>query len=303
MMIGCSMAGLLLACVPSVQEARAPERPVSKSQKITLEPRSGSGVLAIQSALAPGEAFEFVTIEALVDTHSTSALYPLKLEPTDWKREGESVGYSWTFPDKARLDFRAVAGEGECELEYALTNLEKAPLERLLIYPCLPTLGVPSFYPGSPDEAATGTGGRKARVGRNDYTALYERLFLWESGKRFSFKDSALAPDERHLAFMRKGETPLVWSWFVNDERTFDVPLLAATSRDGKQSIGYAIDGAIQASSNCGDGRACIHMVPFFGNVEPGKTVKVTGRIYWIEGSPEDVLARFREDFPALAKK
>lgn len=297
----------LLATPCAALQAPASEGTHVKSQELEIEPRKGSGVLAIRSGLSPGEFFEFVTIEALVDSpskeSSQSDLYPLKLEPQDWKVEGKSASYTWTFEGRARLDFRATAGEGECALEYTLTNLGKQPLERVLIYPCLPTLGAPSFYPGTPAEAVPGAGGRKARVGRNDYTALYERLFLWEDGKRFSFKDSNLAPEEKHLAFMRKGEPPLEWSWFVNGERHFDVPLLAVASRDGEHSLGYAIEGALQASSNCGDGRACVHMVPHFGDLAPGKGATLKGTIYWIRGTPDDVLARFREDYPKLAKK
>jgi hypothetical protein len=309
MIVGCWIA--LGALVGIAQEkGAAPQETSVLSQKLEIEPRKGSGVLALKSALAPGQAFEFVSIEALVDaktrSNSSNDLYPVKLESSDWKVEGSTASYTWTFPERAKLEFRAsvdAAEEGECAIEYTLTNLGKETLERLVLYPCLPTLGVPAFYPGTAEEAVPGAGGRKARVGRNDYTALYERVFLWEDGKRFAFKDSNLAPAEKHLAFMKKGEQPLEWSWFINAERKFDVPLLVATSRDGKQSLGFAIDSTVQASSNCGDGRACLHMVPSFGDVAPGKSVKVSGRIYWIAGTPEDVLARFRADFPKLAKK
>ena len=301
-----SIAALLVLTAPAApaQEASPAPAAAAPTGLLALEPRAGSGVLSISNERAPGETFEFVTCEALVVAgKQLGELYPIKLEPQDWKREGAGWSYSFPLVDKVRLDLRATPEPESCRLEYTLTNGTSETLEQVLIYPCMPTMGATSFYPGSQAEAQPGAAGRKARVGRADYSELFARLSLWSGGERFTFAKSALAPTEKHLAFMKQGETPVDFAWFVNAEHTFDLPVLAVASKDGRQVAGFALDSTVQASSNVGDGRACIHLVPFFRALAPGTSAKATGRFYWMQGGPDDLLARYRRDFATPAAK
>ncbi|MCX6913533.1 MAG: beta-galactosidase [Verrucomicrobia bacterium] len=96
---------------------------------------------------------------------------------------------------------------------------------------------------------------------------------------------------------MQNGAAPVKWGWWVNSPETFDPPLIALTSRDRKKTIALAFERAIWASSNTGDDRACFHLFPWFGRIEPGKSVTVRGRLYVLKGGPNDALKRFRRDF------
>jgi hypothetical protein len=288
------------------QEAR-PESPRTlpgeqRSAAIRVEPKEGSGLLVITSPLLAGESFTFVTCEALILDKKASDLFPLKLAVEDWKSAAGRWSYTWEFDGKLRLDFSATPQGESVRLEYRLTNGSNEALKNVAIFPCLPSLGAPSFYPGSADEAKRDPGGRRARVGRHDFSELYARLSLFADGKAFSFTDSSLASSEKHLAFMRKDEEPLEWSWFVNAERRFDVPLLVESSTDRKYVIGLYFDHGVQASSNVGDGRACMHVVPRFQEIPAGKSVSTVGRFYWMRATPEELLAQNRKDFPKLAR-
>jgi hypothetical protein len=299
---------MILTCVltfvaSALQDAGATApAPATVSAALRCEPGDNSGGLAIRNPAAPGESFTLVTCEALIGIKKEPDLFPIKLQTKDWKSENGRWSYTWEFENKLRLDFSAAPDGDSLVLTYALTNGGNEALKRVAIFPCLPNLGAPSFYPGTPEEAKADPSGRRARVGRHDFSELYARLSLFSGGKRFAFADSALAAKEMHLAFMKHDESPIEWSWFVNAERSFDVPLLVETSRDKQTSIALAFDRGAQASSNVGDGRACIHVVPLFHEIPPGKSVVTAGRFYWARAEPEQLLERFHKDFPKLPK-
>lgn len=303
MILALGIAATLVSATASRQEAggatRAPEpRPAA----IALEPVSGSGVLRIKSPLLPDDALELVGCETVLDGLKDFGMYPLKLEPGDWKIEDGRCSWSWTFKQGFQLDFSAAPEADSVLVKYTLRNDGKEALERVQVILCLPTMGAPTFYPGTPEEARQGNQGRKARTGRHDYTQLYERAYLWSKGQKFTFASAKLGRDEKHIAFMRQGEEPFQWSWFVNSEETFDVPLLAIESHDKKHALALGFEKAIWTCTNCGDGRACVHLFPYLGRIAPGKSVTVAGRIYLMEGGPDDVLARFKKDFPKAQK-
>lgn len=268
---------------------------------MTIAPKSGSAILSIKSPLFPGDELEFVTCEAVLDGTRDFGIYPIQLDAKEWKVEDGRCSWTWTFPEGFHIDFSATPEDGSVLLKYTLRNESEKALGRVQLIPCLPTMGAPSFYPGTPEEARRSTSGRQARTGRDDYTQLYERLWLWSKGKKFSYASSKLGRGEKHLAFMRAGEEPIQWSWFVNSEETFDVPLLAVESKDGKRVLAIGVEKAIWTCSNCGDGRACVHLFPYLGRVEPGKSASVTARIYLMEGGPDDARKRFEKDFPKAA--
>ena len=280
-----------------------PHAPPEHPPAITLEPRSGSGVLRIRSPLLPDETLDLVACESLLDGTKDFGLYPLKLEPKDWKVENGRCAWTWPFKEGFRLDFSAAPEKDSVLFQYTLANETKEPLEKVQVFLCLPTMGAPSFYPGTAEEAKKSPEGRQARVGRSDYTDLFERLHLWSKGKPFSFASTKLGRAEKRVGYTRKGEELFQWSWFVGGEETFDLPLLAVTSRDGKRSLALGLERAIWACTNCGDGRACVHLLPFLGRIGPGATATVKGRIYLVEGGLDDALARFKKDFPKAARE
>jgi hypothetical protein len=296
---------MILECllIAAVSQSTPPRESTNGKQDETrpavlhIEPKEGSGSLVIKSPWTDDDSFTFVTCEAMIVDKQPSDLFPIKLKPEGWKREGDRCSYTWDF-DKLRLEFSATPELDSVLFKYTVTNTSSETLKHVAVFPCVPSQGAPSFYPGTAEEARVGREGRKARVGKNDYSELYSRLSLFKNDKPFTFKESSIAATEKHLAFMKKGVEPFECFWFVNGEQTFDVPLIVESSRDKKYALGITMDHGVQASSNVGDGRACIHVVPRFREIGAGKSVSSTGRVYWMRGTPEAVLARYHKDFP-----
>jgi len=306
--IVCVPAALGDACAQPVQApnerpAKAKEgaaAPAPSTEKhISIAARAGdpSSALVVRSSLLPDSSLELLTCEALLDGDKDFGMFPVKLTPQDWKTEGESLSYVFDDPQGLHLRFVATPEQDSVKLEYTLTNGSKETLARAHLHPCLPTVGAATFYPGTQAEAQTGREGRVARVGRKDFSELYERLFLWSKGDKFSFRSTELGKSEVHTAFMFKNEAAVEWNWWKNDQKTFDVPLIALESKDGKHVLALGFEHALWASSNVGDWRACMHLFPSFGKIAPGKSATVKGRLYLLPGKAEDALKRFRADF------
>ncbi|MBI3987776.1 MAG: hypothetical protein HY343_12695, partial [Lentisphaerae bacterium] len=62
-------------------------------------------------------------------------------------------------------------------------------------------------------------------------------------------------------------------------------------SADGRWCVGTVWEGACEIFQN-GDGNSCIHSVPSVGDLQPGETQTVTGRLVFVEGGPEAALKR-----------
>jgi hypothetical protein len=309
MILAVAIAALCAASSPR-QDPRPAPPPVAPAStpppariSISPAPDRGASAIEITSPLLPGERLALMTCEAVLDGGQDFGIHTVKPEAKDWQSRDGTCSYTWSVPPGLRLSFSATPESDSVRLEYVLTNSTEKSLACAHLHPCLPTLGAPSFYPGTVEQAEPGPKGRAARLSRKDYSELYTRLFLWSHGERFSFHDTQLGSKEVHLAFPAQGQPLVRWNWWKNGERTFDVPLIALSSQDGKRVLAIAFERALWASSNVGDARACLHLFPLLGRIEPGGSRTVVGRIYVLEGGPEAALARFRKDFPAASPR
>jgi hypothetical protein len=101
---------------------------------------------------------------------------------------------------------------------------------------------------------------------------------------------------------MPSGHAPIQWAWWVNAAPTFDEPLIALVSCDGRWTAGLQFERAAWASSNTGDNRACFHLFPAFGRIEPGASATTRGAFHLIRGSPEEFRRRARGSIPSTPK-
>jgi hypothetical protein len=85
---------------------------------------------------------------------------------------------------------------------------------------------------------------------------------------------------------MPDGLAPIRWAWWINSTNTFDEPLIALGSRDRQWTAALWFERAAWASANAGDSRACFHLFPLFGRIEPGASVTVRGTFYLLRGGP-----------------
>jgi len=265
--------------------------------RISTRPGSEAAGLNVSHPDLPGNIFDFRTCEAVLDGNRDFGLFRVKLampgaqEVAAWSTNGGSLRYAWTYPEGITVQFRATAEPGRVALVYTLVNRTAAPLERVHLHTCVTTTEAPRFFPrltprlesqlppNSPDQ---------------DYTEIFTRLFLWKSGERFTLDHTEHRRQRVHLSLMPQSQAPIQWAWWINSTNTFDEPLIALASRDGEWTAGLWFERTAWASSNAGDNRACFHLFPLFGRIEPGASVTVRGAFCLLRGSPEELHQRAR---------
>jgi len=285
---------MFLLCAVSLITITAPGAPLS----ISIRPGSEADGLNVRSPYCPDDVLDRRTCEGVLVGSKDYGLFQVKLPATlgdgrkSWRRDGDVWGYSWPYSQGVTVHFEVEPDGDSLKLKYTLENLGTKTLDAVQLHPCIPTTEAPGFFP-PPNVSNTQT----------NWTELYDRLYVWSGKRPFSFAETKLAASELHLSLMQHGAVPVKWGWWVNSPETFDPPLIALTSRDRKKTIALAFEQANWASSNTGDDRACFHLFPWFGRIEPGQSVTVRGRLYVLRGGPQEAMKRFRKDFPQSAVK
>ena len=268
--------------------------------EVTIQENTSSGGLNVSNSLLPDNILSYLSCEGILFGEPTTAtpLFALEisLDPdasgSHWSVADDTYSYSWDYEEGIKLDFAGTVASSGLQLSYTLTNTTQETLKRVLLHTCIPTSDAPAFFPGETKSASEGRG----RVGR--YMGFYNRTYLWSKGQSFIMAKTELGEEEIHLSFMREGRSPLKWEWWINGPETFDYPFIAVQSKDGKFTTALGFESSEWASCNAGDERACFHLFPHFGDLEPGESSTVRGFFYLIEGAPEDALSQFKQDFP-----
>ncbi len=271
--------------------------PTVLAQPLTVLPLPDSNVagLAISHPRLSDNVFGFGTCEAVLDGDRDFGLFQVKLAAPPkgslpaWQIDARGLGYTWRYPQGIVVQYRAEPASDAVACSYTVRNQSATPLARVHLHTCVTTTRAPAFFPAAFRAADAGS---PSSAANDDLTELYERVFLWSRGQRFSFSEGVPGHQEVHLAFMREGETPIHWAWWVNAERTFDTPLIAVASRDGRWTAGLWFETAVWASCNTGDDRACFHLFPLFGTLAPGESVTVRGKFFLLAGTPDDLYQR-----------
>ncbi len=267
---------------------------------VALSKPDSAGGLIVSNSLLPGNTLSYLSCEAVLfgDPTIATPLFEVKVssDPSapgaHWTVTDNTFSYTWNYAEGIKLDFAGTATGNGLRLRYTLTNTTQAVLKRVLLHTCIPTSDAPAFFPGETKSLEEG----KGRVGR--YMGIYDRTYLWSKGRSFNFRETELGGEEIHLSFMREGHTPIEWEWWINGPETFDYPFIAVESIDGKFTTALGFEAAEWACINSGDRNACYHLFPFFGDIEPGESATVRGRFYLMQGTPEDALKQFKEDYP-----
>jgi hypothetical protein len=260
---------------------------------IAIRPGSEAGALNVRSPSCPDDVFDFRTCEGVVVGSRDLGLFQVKLPSgfgdgnKSWKRIGDTWSYVWPYAQGITVQVAVQPDGDSLKLVYTLTNTGSNTLDAVQLHTCVPTTEAPSFFPKA-----------EVRNSQKNWAELYERLHVWSGSHSLAFSETQLAKSEVHLALMRQGAAPVRWGWWTNSTETFDQPFIALNSRDGKHAVALAFEQAVWASSNVGDDRACFHLFPWFGSIEPGKSVTVKGRLYVLEGGPREAIKRFASDFP-----
>jgi len=268
--------------------------------EVTIQEDSNSGGLNVSNSLLPGNTLSFLSCEGILFGEPTTAtpLFAVELsfDPeapgARWIVKDNTYSYTWQYDEGIKLDFAGTVTDSGLQLRYTLTNTTKKTLKRVLLHTCIPTTDAPAFFPGETKSLSEG----KGRVGR--YMGFYNRTYLWNKGRSFTFAETELGKEEIHLSFMREGRTPLQWEWWINGPETYDYPFIAVQSKDGKFTTALGFESAEWASTNAGDERACYHLFSTFGDLKPGESSTVRGIFYMMQGTSEDALKQFKKDYP-----
>lgn len=265
----------------------------TEALRVTPRPESQAGGLNVSHPDLPGNTFDFRTCEGVLDGNRDFGLFLVKLAVPGsgrapvWSTNDSIFSYEWTYVEGIRVRFQATKRTGSVALAYTVINGGATPLQRVHLHTCVTTTEAPAFFP----QRATGAVSRLPRGSPDqaDYTELLTRLYLWSDGHAFPMSSTEFSRRQPHLSLMPRGDTPIQWAWWVNSTNTFDEPLIALASHDGKWTAGLWFERAAWASANTGDQRACFHLFPRFGRIEPGASVTVRGAFYLLRGGPEEL--------------
>jgi hypothetical protein len=72
-------------------------------------------------------------------------------------------------------------------------------------------------------------------------------------------------------------------------------PFIFIRSRDGRWVIAQAYAQGTSVASNAH--YSCLHTRPLWPDIPPGQEQAILGKIYFLRGGPDDLLARWKADF------
>lgn len=271
---------------------------------VTMRKDSTAGGLNVSNPLLPGNVLAYLSCEAVVygEKDQSTPLFQVKLSDDPnadgprWTVKDGVFSYSWTYAEGIRVDFAGTPQGDGLKLRYTLTNTSQVLLKRVILHTCIPTTEAPAFFPGLVESAVH----EPEKTG--NYMGFYDRTFLWSQGRKFTVGGTQKGKEEIHLSFTRAGQPPVIWGWWRNGAETFDFPLIAVESADGKFTAALGFEAAEWASCNGGDDRACFHLFPLFGDLKPGESATVEGGFYLMPGNADAALERFKQDFPGVEK-
>ncbi len=280
---------------------------ISAAEPLRISPRPGSEAagLNVSHPDLPGNVFDFRACEAVLDGNRDFGLFQVKLalpgataRPA-WATNSGVHSYQWRYPEGVEVRFTAKPEHNQVAVTYTILNHTAMPMERVHLHTCVTTTEAPAFFPRL-------TPRTESQLPRNstdkDYSELLTRLFVWSGGRALRLDATEHARREAHLSLIPRSEPPIQWAWWVNSTNTFDEPLIALASHDGQWTAALWFKRAAWASANVGDDRACFHLFPLFGRIEPGGSATVKGDFWLVRGRPEDLRRRIHQSPPAALK-
>jgi hypothetical protein len=133
-----------------------------------------------------------------------------------------------------------------------------------------------------------------------------ERTFLYIRGKWVPLKDADHSDGQWHWQWYvvrgyrpcrLMGERPHPKNAFGLSRDEPELGLAAVVSEDGRMVIGQVFDRVQYFVQNVV--RACIHPAAHLGDIPPSREATSHGKIYFLAGTLQDLLARYRRDFPS----
>lgn len=267
---------LLVACQPVRQnhqeQARSPFR---------IQPQGDTPYVKVELETLEGSLM--IRLPELISDTNRRLVYSEDNLATGIRWEQKETGIllsEWREQGLAEYQLQVTPQADGLLLDWTVTNLGDDVWEDSEGTVCLQSHGVPALYDPSARRIFLRGGGQWATV-HDTWKQVGGNWYL--------------PPGMEPLNLMR----PLIedGSWKVSDFRP-DEALMAVVSQDEKWILAPAWPEARYLIANIHQTTryACTDVCPYWGNLSPGETVQVTGKIYFFEGTLSDLQSMYQED-------
>jgi len=255
---------------PPTPPAAAPRGDLYGKEPITITHGGGHGA-SLFVPYFPGAVFSLNLPEQVGVTSYPfgwgSPHTPIRWKFNDTRTRGE---YNCTFDDKAELTVTLTAQQDCVEFTIAIRNLTDQLFSRPTSNTCLNNHGARYFEDPERDRTLVWTDDGatrllEMRIGGGG-EPLHGGCTVAQAGQATG-SDAALA---RH-------------------------PIIAVQSRDREWIVAQTYAEGVSVANNAH--YTCLHSRPRWPDIPPGEERSVTGRLYFLRGGAEELLARWREDF------
>jgi len=174
--------------------------------------------------------------------------------------------------------FLMAAGDDVIDITLTLTNLENQPLKEVMVDLCLMGVRAGHFY--DPDYTRTFVITHKGLSPVAEFIASPERPVFRKAGR---------TSDSMHFF------GPPNTFWIITPEELAR-NIVMTQSVDRKWTVGFGWEDLSMAACNSELAHGCIHADPYLGDINPGQSVTMAGKIYITPQSPEKLLDRFESE-------
>ncbi len=258
------------AVPPPVTPAEGPRTELFGKQPVCLVGSGGHGA-SIRVPWFPDGVFT-LNIPESINVSDEYLAWSGKHEGIHWTTKPDgSRQYTCTFTARARLHVRLVPKTDCVDFTIAVHNLADEPMTNVKSNTCFNVYRSPYFF--DPERLRTCVWTDEGATSLLNMRIDPRRGELLHNGWEVA---GAGRPAPRGGSHVRH-------------------PFIFTRSRDGRWIIAQAYGEGTDVGSN--SHYSCLHSRPQWPDIPPGEERSVTGKIYFIQGGPDELLARWRADF------
>jgi len=210
-----------------------------------------------------------------------------------WETVGDSVSYQWSWGDGYCLEASATAHDNVIDLHLRLTNGCERELVNAKAEPCLQFKDAPSFCDTEGERSILFGPDGPLRVCD---TRRYTYPGWWRNVQCYALAGADVQTRE---GFLAPYNGTMQGRWGASPDRVAH-GLIASQRDDGAAVIGVAFERARFVSKNYNDSHHCLHSTGYFGDMAKGETSQLRGRIWFVQGGPDDLFQLYADWLAAM---
>jgi len=252
-----------------------------------LSARDNEPTIDIAHPLLPGGMLHLWLVEGISNDTAEDVVGLDTLKP-QWEVTPHSVGYQWSWGDGYSLEASAVAGDNVIDLNLRFTNGRERALANAKAEPCLQFKDAPRFCDVEGERTVLFGADGPLRVCD---TRRYTYPGWWRNVQCYALQDADVQTRD---GFLVPYNGTMEGRWGVSPDRVAD-GLIASERDDGEALIGIAFERARFVSKNYNDSHHCLHSTGYFGDLARGERSDLSGRIWFVEGSLDDLFGLYAD--------